>query len=78
MMQSDMTIPTVERHEELLALLRMLGYALDTAESLGADAAATHMDAARLALMTLLKDEFEGMLSGENIARLANAQAGHC
>jgi len=78
MILTDANLQVSERHQEFLALINMIGYAFGIAESLGASIAASHMDAAREALITELMGEFAGVLSTDGIARLAAARAGHC
>lgn len=78
MANSTIDLQTIERQQELLALINMTGYAVGIAETLGIAAAAMHLDTARQTLVSELQGELSHELSAENIKRLASARTGSC
>lgn len=74
----ETTMRPDEKRDEILALLNMMGFAFASAESVGAAKAASHIEAARNALLTELTDGMSGIVSRDGLARLAGTRAGHC
>lgn len=67
-----------ERQDEFLALINMLAYAENAAESLGAASASWYIDVARQSLQSALQSEIAADLSHEDIINLSAVRAGRC
>ncbi|MGF9694329.1 MULTISPECIES: hypothetical protein [unclassified Rhizobium] len=78
MNRSEIDLECNERREEYFALINMIGYAMGIAESLGASSAASHIEAARQALVSDVQSELSGILSKDGVIQLSTLRAGHC
>lgn len=78
MRNTDYEATVDNRSEELLAIINMIGYAIGVSQDLGARAAASDLQAARLKLASELQQELAVALTDEEIAGLSGLRVGRC
>ena len=78
MIHKGAALDLTERHQEFLALIKMLEYTKGIAASLSTGDAASQLDQARQTLLSELEQELGGQIAVDALTGLSLQRAGHC